>query len=91
MTTTVTVQVAGHKVLVTERQVTEGQEGHNVNENEVILERQGQTGTFYCVHGINSLVIKELDEASVTEEFLKTGGSARPITDEDIARTNNAG
>ncbi len=90
MTTTVTVQVAGHKVLVTERQVTEGQEGHNVTENEVTLERQGQTNTFY-VHGSNSLVIKELDEASVTVEFLKTGGSARPITDEDIARTNNAG
>lgn len=76
MTTTTTVRVAGHKVLVTERQVTEGQEGHNVAENPVILENRGQTATFYA-HGSNSLVVKELDEASVT--------------DEDIARTNNAG
>ena len=90
MTATVTVKVAGRQVLVTERHVTAKEEGHLVTENAVILSHEGQLETFY-IHDSKSLVIKETEEPSMTQEFLKTGGSARPITEEDIAKTNNAG
>ncbi len=86
MTTTVAVTVAGHQVSVTERQATEGQEGHNVTENAVTLKVTGVTSTFY-VHGSNSLVIQELPEAAETAvDQINVAGSARELGPDDFAK-----
>lgn len=81
MTTTVTVTPAGHHVSVTERQVSEGEVGHNVTENTVTLEPGGAASTFY-VHGQNTLVISELAEAPAPAPT-ETSGAAEKIGEDD--------
>ena len=63
MTTSVTVQVAGHVVAVTERRVTEGEVGHNVDERVTTMRVHGETRIFYA-HSGQSLVIAETGETS---------------------------
>lgn len=64
MTTTVTVTVARHKVLVTQRRITPGEEGHNVQEFDTMLDLHGDTRQFVSFDG-QTLLIKELPEASL--------------------------
>ena len=92
MTTTVTVQVGANKVLVTGRKVTEGEEGHNIDEEKILLEHRDRFTTFY-VHGNNSLIIKELDEPSLIEEPDEEWTAEDDPTNnaDNIDRTNNAG
>lgn len=63
MTTSVTVSVAGHEVLVVEKEVIQGEQGHSVNERETLMSETHETRTFY-VHGKNSLTISETGKYS---------------------------
>jgi hypothetical protein len=64
MTTTVTVTVARHKVLVTQRRITPGEEGHNVEDVETTLDLHGTTRQFVSFDG-QQIIVKELPEASL--------------------------
>lgn len=91
MTTSVTVTVAGHQVAVTERRVTEGEVGHNVDDVVTTMRNTGETQTFYA-HSSQKLLIEETGEASISAvEQMNVSGSARELGAEDFAKTNQAG
>ena len=77
MTTTVTVTVAGHQVAITERRVTEGEVGHNVDDQVTTLRVTGESRTFYA-HSGQKLLIEE------------TGENAEPAPTEEVRDSGDA-
>lgn len=63
MTTTVTVTVAAHEVIVTEMTATEGEQGHAIAQNTVVLSVTGQTRQFYA-HAAQKIIVEETSKAA---------------------------
>ena len=84
MTTPVVVTVAGHKVAVTENRVTQGEEGHNVDDTVTTLDTVGQSATFHATKG-QRIIIEELDEQSVSAmSKVETGGKISDVSQDRI-------
>lgn len=87
MTTTVTVTTTDHPADVTVREGQFAGSTGNVNDRKETVE-PNSSRDFTVGDDVQLLVIEGRQSAPM-REFLNTGGSARLITDEDIARTNH--
>lgn len=67
MTTPVTIIVGLHKVSVTSRRVVEGEEGHDVQEETTVLDKEGEERTFQVAPGWK-LEVEELAETVTPDE-----------------------
>lgn len=84
MTTIVTIQVTGHQVMGDLKSITQGEEGHNITQEEFLLEEQGQV-RIICLGQGQVLSINELSSLATTAvSGINTGGNARDVTKAEL-------